>query len=276
MAGLDPANQYSPLQRTQRIYWLAMLAGWMAGSAAGHDEWDIFSTRFTPGFCPRRAPGISRAMPDYAAQRINMIENQVRPADVTDLAVQAAMGEVPREHFVPASKRELAYMDGCVEVARGRFLLDARSFAKLLQLADVQPTDTVLDVGCATGYSTAVLSRLAARVIGLEEDAELVRAASEALAGLGNVEVVQGRLADGLPTRAPFDVIFVNGGVEVTPERLLAQLGEDGRLVCAIRQGAAGYGRIYVKHDGAIGDRDAFNAVLPVLPGFAKRAGFVF
>ena len=216
-------------------------------------------------------------MPDYAAQRANLVESQVRPADVTDLAVQAAMREVPRERFVPAAKRALAYMDGCVEVASGRFLLDPRGLAKMLQLAEIKPTDKVLDVGCATGYSTAVLSRLTPNVIGLEQDADLVRIAVETLAVTGTkAEIVQGPLDDGLPSRAPFDVIFINGGIETVPQKLLQQLDEDGRLLCAVRQGAAGYARIYVKHDGAVGARDAFDTYPPVLPGFKGHTGFVF
>ena len=217
-------------------------------------------------------------MPDYAAQRANMIESQVRTADVTDLGVQAAMRECPRERFVPAAKRGLAYMDGCVEVARGRYLLDPRSLAKMLQLAEIKPTDKVLDVGCTTGYSTAVLSRLAKNVVGLEQDADLVRIAIETLAATGysKAEIAQGPLAGGLPQRAPFDVIFINGGIETGPQKLLQQLAEGGRLLCAVREGAAGYARIYVRHDGAIGARDVFDTYPPVLPGFKQRAGFVF
>ncbi len=214
-------------------------------------------------------------MQDFAAQRFHMVESQVRPSDVTDIRILAAMRDVPRERFVPGAKRALAYMDACVEVARGRFLIDPRSFGKMLQLAQVGETDSVLDIGCATGYSTAVISLLAASVTGLEQDAELVRAASEVLAGNRKVQIVQGRLSDGLPQRAPFDVIFVNGAVETVPEKLLAQLSEEGRLVCGLREGAAGYGRIYIKHDGAIGARDTFDAVLPILPGFAKSPSFV-
>jgi protein-L-isoaspartate(D-aspartate) O-methyltransferase len=217
-------------------------------------------------------------MQDYAAQRANMVESQVRPADVTDLRILAAMRDVARERFVPVAKRALAYMDACVEVARGRFLLDPRRFSKMLQLAEIAETDSVLDVGCGSGYSTAVISLLAASVIGLEQDAELVRVAGETLSATGftKAQVVQGRLSDGLAPRAPFDVIFLNGAVEVRPERLLAQLREDGRLVCTVREGEAGYGRFYVKHDGAVGARDAFDAALPVLPGFARTPSFVF
>src|SRR6201995_94627 len=125
-------------------------------------------------------------MADTAASaRFNMIEAQVRTNDVTDPRIHAALDAVARERFVPTAKRALAYADVPVEIAPGRFLLDPRSFAKALQLADVTADDKVLDVGCGTGYSAAVLGRLAANVVALEQDADLVRIASDALAAAG-------------------------------------------------------------------------------------------
>src|SRR5436853_7823675 len=116
-------------------------------------------------------------MPDYAAQRRTMVDTQVRTNDVTDPRIHDALRLIPRERVVPASKQAMAYADAVVEVAPGRFLLDPRTFAKLLQLAEVQPTDLVLDVASATGYSAAVLARLARSVVALEQDADLVRIA---------------------------------------------------------------------------------------------------
>src|SRR6201996_7509399 len=151
--------------------------------------------------------------------RFNMVETQIRPADVTDPQVLAAMNAVPRERFVPRAAVALAYADVPVAVAPGRYLLDPRSFAKLLQLANIGAEDRVLDVGCATGYSSAVLARLAGSVVALEQDADLVRAASDLLArGQGKVELVQGGLVEGVKGQAPFDVIFVNGAIEQVPE----------------------------------------------------------
>src|SRR5579864_656270 len=133
-----------------------------------------------------------------SSQRFNMIETQVRTNDVTDVRIHAALDAVARERFVPTAKRALAYADVPVQIAPGRYLLDPRSFAKLLQLAEIGEGDRVLDVGCGTGYSAAVLARLAGEVIALEQDADLVRAASELLANaVGKVEVVQGGLIEG-------------------------------------------------------------------------------
>src|SRR6185312_9531048 len=134
-------------------------------------------------------------MDSLDTQRLNMIDTQVRTNDVTDPRIHAALAEVARERFVPSGKRALAYADVPVEVSPGRYLLDPRTFAKLLALAEVQHDDRVLDVGCATGYSSAVLSRLAQSVIALEQDADLVRMASELLAATGGkITVTAGSL----------------------------------------------------------------------------------
>lgn len=225
---------------------------------------------------------MSSSPSEFVRQRANMVA-QIRTNDVTDTGLQAAMLEIPRELFVPLAHRSVAYSDRSIEVARGRYLLDPRALAKLVQLAEVQPTDRVLDVGCASGYSTAVLAKLAARVIGLEQDADLVRTASEALGALGiaNATVTQGRLAGGFSQEAPYNVIFVNGAVTDRPETLLSQLADGGRLVCLHAKGNAGglvltEARLYVRKGETAGFRSVFDADASVLPGFEKAAGFVF
>jgi len=215
-------------------------------------------------------------MSEYAAQRLNMVEGQVRANDVTDKRIQDAMASLPRERFVPSRLRSVAYMDNCLEIVRGRWLLDPRCFAKLAHLAGVESSDHVLEVGCASGYSTAVLAHLAKTVVALEEDAELVHIAVEALQGVPNAAVVQGRLADGFSRRAPYDVIFVNGALESRPDVLLRQLKNGGRLVAVIREGGRGQAHLFVNSGGVFSDRVAFDAQVPVLPGFEKAPGFVF
>lgn len=208
--------------------------------------------------------------------RFNMIETQIRPADVTDVRIHAAMSAVAREKFVPSAAQALAYADVPVAVAPGRYLLDPRSFAKLVQLADVGPDDRVLDVGCATGYSSAVLARLAGEVVALEQDADLVRVASQLLANVqGKVEVVQGGLVEGVRGQAPFDVIFVNGAIEQVPDTLFAQLAEGGRLVAVLKDGQS-RAWLHVKENGQIGRRPDFDADVPLLAGFKKAMGFIF
>ena len=187
------------------------------------------------------------------------------------------MAAVAREKFVPGSRQALAYADVPVEVAQGRYLLDPRSLAKALQLAEVRETDHVLDVGCATGYSSAVLGRLAKSVVALEQDADLVRMASQALEQAeGDIEVTQGSLIDGFKMGGPYDLILVNGGIETRPESLLAQLAEGGRLVCFMSSGAQGRAMLFVREHGQVGSRPGFDATVPALAGFKKAQGFIF
>jgi protein-L-isoaspartate(D-aspartate) O-methyltransferase len=208
--------------------------------------------------------------------RFNMVETQVRTADVTDPRILAAMNAVAREKFVPRGAQALAYADVPVAVAPGRYLLDPRSFAKLLNLAQIRNEDRVLDVGCATGYSSAVLARLCTEVVALEQDADLVRAASELLANVvGKVELVQGGLVEGVKAQGPYDVIFVNGAIEQPPETLLAQLAEGGRLVAVIKDGQS-RAWLFLKENGQIGKRADFDAEVPMLAGFKKAMGFIF
>lgn len=227
---------------------------------------------------PHVLNGSESSMADYVTQRFNMVEAQVRTNDVTDPRIHAAMLAVAREAFVPAARRAMAYADVPVEIAQGRYMLDPRSFAKMLQLADLRPGDRVLDVACGTGYSSVVIARIAKAVVALEQDADLVRVATDMVPANGgtNVTVVQGGLTEGVKTKAPFDAIFINGAVEAVPEQLLAQLGEGGRLVAVLRQGAQGRAQLYLREKGRIGSRPDFDANVPMLGGFRKVVGFVF
>jgi protein-L-isoaspartate(D-aspartate) O-methyltransferase len=215
-------------------------------------------------------------MLDSAQQRAHMVATQLRPNDVTDARLIKAILSVPREDFVPSSLVPVAYMEGCIAFGKGRVLLDPRSFGKMAQLAGIGSEDRVLDVGCATGYSTAVFAQLAAHAIGLEEEAEFAEIATENLRGVANAEIVCAKLSEGLFDKAPFDVIFLNGAVERAIDNLIEQLADGGRLVCVVRDGAAGHAQIYLKQDGAFGERSAFDAHVPVLPGFEKNRSFAF
>jgi protein-L-isoaspartate(D-aspartate) O-methyltransferase len=217
-------------------------------------------------------------MPDYSVQRTNMTVSQLLPSGVTDEPLLEAFREMPRERFVPQSKREIAYADAPVEVVHGRWLLAPAVSARLFQLAEITPSDSVLDVGCLTGYSTAILARVSARAVGLEEDAELVRGASERVQEmrLPNALIVQGSLAQGHRAIAPYDVIVVNGGIEAAPKALLAQLAEDGRLVAIWQHDVQGQAVLYRKRAGQIENRLAFDASAPILRAFREPAGFVF
>ncbi|MBV9558010.1 MAG: protein-L-isoaspartate O-methyltransferase [Pseudolabrys sp.] len=217
-------------------------------------------------------------MTDFAVARRMMVDGQVRPADVTDLRLLAAFQDVPRETFVPASMSGLAYLDLDVPAGEGgaRRLLKPMVLGKLLQAAEISGTDKILDVGCASGYSTAILSNVAGEIVALEEDAAVARRASDALRGVRQITVVTGELTAGWPARAPYDVILVNGAVESVPEALLAQLKEGGRLVCILGSGPAGKATLYRRTGSEVGSRALFDANAPLLAGFAKPPVFAF
>ena len=217
-------------------------------------------------------------MADYAQARRVMVDRQVRTADVTDLRIISALLEVPREVFVPAARRAIAYLDLDVPVNEsGRALLKPMVFAKLLQAAGIGETDRVLDVGCATGYSAGVLAKLAGDVVALE-DAALARGAGETLAQIGakNLSVVSGALAAGWAERAPYDVIVLEGAAEVVPDSLLSQLKDGGRLVAVVGFGPMGKATLYRRAGGHATAQPVFDAAAPPLPGFIKPAAFVF
>lgn len=219
---------------------------------------------------------------DFTERRIKMVDGQIRTTDVTSAPLLEAFLSVPRELFVDESMRELAYIDEDIRIANGetgpRFLMEPSPLARLLQLADINPGDKVLDIGCGTGYSSAILSRLAASVTALESDAELAGKARDVLAalGCGNVSVVEGALRDGWTTGAPYDVIVLEGSIDELPDALCAQLAEGGRLVAVEGRGNAGVARIFLKADGVVSGRRAFNAAIRPLPGFERTKVFEF
>jgi protein-L-isoaspartate(D-aspartate) O-methyltransferase len=217
-------------------------------------------------------------MIDFANARRVMVDGQIRPNDVTDRDLIAAMLDVPRERFVPPALASVAYVDRDLPVDDQRMLLKPMVLARLIQAAEVGTDDRVLDVACGTGYSSAILARRAATVVALEDDAARARRCTETLAQLGvpNVTTACGPLDAGWPALAPYGVILVNGACEVEPHELFAQLKEGGRLVGILGGGHGGKAMLYRKDRGEIGGRILFDASAPVLPAFKKVAAFVF
>ncbi len=216
-------------------------------------------------------------MTDSATLRRTMVDGQVRTADVTHWPLIQAMLDVPRERFVPAAQAGLAYLDLDLPVGEGaRRLLKPMVLAKMLQALEISPDTSVLDVGCATGYAAALLARLSGSVVALEQQPELASQARANLAGLGDVEVVEGRLADGYAPRAPYQAILLEGAIELDPDRLCDQLTEGGHLICIHGAGPAGKVTLYRKDAGDVTPRILFDAAGSVLPGFARSLVFAF
>ncbi len=217
-------------------------------------------------------------MPDFAARRTMMVDTQVRPSDVTKFPIIDAMLSIPREDFVPTAQREAAYVGENLELERQRVILEPRTLAKMLDALDISRNELVLDVGSALGYSAAVIARMAEAVVAVEEDEALVAEAQEALniAGIDNVIMHSGALAQGAPQHGPYDVIVVQGGVSRFPDELSEQLKDGGRVACLFVKGALGEVRIGRKQNDVITWRMSFNAGAPVLPGFEEEIAFQF
>jgi protein-L-isoaspartate(D-aspartate) O-methyltransferase len=223
-------------------------------------------------------------MIDYARQRQAMVDSQIRVNDVTDPGILTAMGELPREKFVPAARAALAYIDEDVPLRAtlagkpARYLMEPMILARLVQALSLTATDHVLDVGGASGYSAALLARLAASVIALEEDAEFVPIATRLLASLGaaNAKVVSGPLTAGAPKEGPYDAILLQGSVEIVPAALIDSLKDGGRLAAVIGSGRAAKAMLYLRTGKVVGARPVFDAAIPPLPGFSAPREFVF
>jgi len=215
----------------------------------------------------------------YAAARHNMVENQIRTNRVTDPAVLRAMEDTPREVFVPKQLRGVAYVDEAIDLGNGRVLMEPLIFARLLQAAEILETEVVLDVGCASGYSAAVLSHLASTVVAVESDADLSEQAKSRLNELSvdNVALVSGPLAAGDATHGPYDVIVLEGAVAEVPASLTAQLA-DGGLLVAVVAGESGLGRatLVARVGDIFSSRVVFDTTAALLPGFQAKSSFRF
>lgn len=223
---------------------------------------------------------------DFDAARHNMVESQLRPNNVTEPRLIETMGRLPREAFVPAARRSTAYCDECIEVASAdgegsgpRYLMEPMTFGRLVQLSAVGKNDLVLDVGCTTGYSAAVLGNLADSVVAIEQTEAMVEEAGSLLTdqGVDNTAVLKAKLNEGCPQQGPYDVIILEGSVEQVPENLLKQLKDGGRLVAVVETRGVGQTRLFKKNGDTVSERAGLDANAKPLPGFeAAREEFVF
>jgi protein-L-isoaspartate(D-aspartate) O-methyltransferase len=201
---------------------------------------------------------------DFAAARDTMIESQVRTNDVSDLALQGAMRVVEREAFVVAEKRAFAYAEVTSPTPSGRWLWKPRDFSKLAQAANVMAGEQVLVIGGAGGYSAAVFAALGCTVTVLDEVA----------ADVPGVTSVVGALE--APPAGPFDLVFVDGGVEAFPDAWTNILAEQGRLCVVVLKGPMGSANIFTKSGTNVAGRVVFDATVPPLPGFSIAPAFAF
>lgn len=218
-------------------------------------------------------------MTDYREARLNMVDCQLRTNRVVDPVLIEAFSSVPRERFVAEGHESVAYIDKPVPVGAGRLMMPPMLLGILLQELAIAPDDVVLDIGCGTGYSCAVMAALAATVVGIECEDELVTKANSILSDLAvdNAAVVKCDLASGKEDQGPYDIILVGGSVDRVSETLLEQLSVGGRLVAVENTTpATGQACLYLKAKGGISRRILCDANLPPLKEFATEPGFVF
>lgn len=208
-----------------------------------------------------------------------MVDSQLRTNKVTDPRLLGAFETIPRELFVPEEKRGIAYIDEDIAVADGRFLMEPMVLARLLQAAEPGAADIVLDIGCGTGYSSAILAQLAATVVALESVEALSDAANRTLGDLGidNAIVIEDPLIGGYAKQAPYDVILIAAAVAEVPPAIYDQLADGGRLVTVIKdRPGLGQASLVRRTGGAVSRRYLFDAGTPELADFARKPGFVF
>lgn len=220
--------------------------------------------------------------PDAAAMaeaRRIMVDRHVRPADVTNRALIDAMLQTPREAHFSKARRAQAYLGDHAPLGGGRYELDARIQAKMIEALEPKETELALVIGSGGGYAAAVLSQLVAAVIALEPEEALSAVAAAAFDRDNRDTVVAeiGPLADGCAKHAPYNVILVNGAIEIDPPApWIEQLVDGGRMALLRRAGASGRCDLLVKSGETASARPIFDATAPLLPGFERPAGFEF
>ena len=217
-------------------------------------------------------------MVDFAAARKHMVDSQIRTNKVFGTALVDALLQTPREMFVPEPVRAVAYVDEDIDCGNRRHLMEPMVFARLVELLAVAPTDIVLDIGCGSGYSSAILAQLASTVVAVEADGDLAQDAQANLARLGidNVVVVVGPLRSGYPDQAPYNAILLGGAVPELSQTLTDQIAESGRLGTVVRPpGGVGRAVLAMRLGGVVSHRAVFDANTPMLPGFEVARGFV-
>ena len=218
---------------------------------------------------------------DLNQARFNMIEQQIRPWEVLDPQVLELLMAVRREDFVPAAHRALAFVDMEIPTgsAPGQVMLAPRVQARLVQDLAVKKTDKVLEIGCGTGYTTALLAKLGAQVLALEIDAGLAKQASANLqqAGIANAQVRQADGSQGAASDGPFDVILLSGSVAEVPQALLDQLSVGGRLAASVGDEPMMRATVVTRTGTqSFVSTQPWDANAPRLSGFAETPAFQF
>ncbi len=215
---------------------------------------------------------------DFEKARFNMVEQQIRPWDVLDFDLLDALGDIPREHFVAEAYRGLAYADQTLPLPNGGSMLEPKIVARLIQALALKPGKKVLEVGTGSGYATALLCKLAGDVVTIDIDARQQQSAKAVLDSLG-FDAVTCQVGDGLSGEAggaPFDAIYIGGGVPVVPEVLKGQLKDGGRMVAAVGGAPVQRALLITRNGDVFSEKVLFDTLVPNLASSASVSAAKF
>lgn len=218
-------------------------------------------------------------MSDFVIMNQNMVKGQIIPENVSNPALIGSFFKIPREKFVPRQLVRIAYMDTAFPLIKGRFLLRPATLAKLLQALDPQPLENILYIAGGTGYGPALLSQMSTHVIALDCEEALTQKAEQLVEDLKlpSLEVVLGPLEEGWEAKAPYDKIFIEGGVDFIPHRLISQLKEGGRLITIRYQKGQERRAVQLhKTQEVLTEIYLFDAFAPRLQAFRRQKSFIF
>ena len=217
---------------------------------------------------------------DFKIARKNMVENQIRANKVTSLNIINAFLDVPREKFVPDALQEISYVDEDIQLSRNRFMMKPMILARLFQSLNLKGNENILHVGSNSGYGSAILSRMCSSVISLESDKKLFETSIHTFSNMGfdNVVPLHGSMENGVEKEAPFDIIFIEGSIEIEPKSLFGQLNENGKLIAIIRPAniKIGKAKLFFKISNEIGLENLFDAQVSKLSIFKSKTKFSF
>jgi protein-L-isoaspartate(D-aspartate) O-methyltransferase len=214
--------------------------------------------------------------PEFTVHRRAMIDSQLRTSGISQPWVVSAMGAIAREKFVPESMRPVAYMDRSINAGPGRKLSPPVAAAMLLEAAEIVPDDNILLIGAATGYLSCLIASRAESIVAVEDDTALAKQASEILKDYTNITISGAAMTSGAPEHAPYSLLIIDGAIAELPHSLIAQLKDGGRVVTGLAQGSVTRLASGIKRAGTVSLRPFADTEIAILPGFAKKAEFVF
>tara|TARA_Y100000590_G_scaffold470698_1_gene667960 strand:- start:5544 stop:6215 length:672 start_codon:yes stop_codon:yes gene_type:complete len=216
--------------------------------------------------------------------RINMVNNQLKPCGINNQSILNIFSEVPRELFLSYGQEANFYSDNIVFFSKkkkieNRYMLSPSIFARMLQIAEIKAEEKVLDIGCLTGYSTVVLSKLCKNVVGIDNDQDLIDTAIQSAKKMEakNIKFHLNSLKKGCPSGSKYDLIFINGAVDFIPDELEGQLTKNGRLVCIFFENKIGRVCVFKKSSQATDKINFFEVSVPhITKDFKEKSVFSF